>query len=151
MAEAEAKKGGKKKIVIGVAALAIAGGAYFFLFAGSPPPEDPAAATTTTEPTEGAVIEVGTLTANLADTDDLRYARVTFAVVLDANADSAAVGTRVPLLQDAALDVVSDYTAAELAGSDGIGNLRDDLSAQAQELFVDGEVLRVVLTEVIVQ
>lgn len=147
----EPKKGSKKKLIIaGVAVAALAGG-YFLFMGGSPPPEEEAAATTTTEPVEGAVIEVGTLTANLADADELRYARVTFAVVLNANADSAAVGARVPLLQDAALGVVSDYTSVELAGSTGIGALRDDLTAQAQELFVDGEVLRVVLTEVIVQ
>ena len=73
------KKGGKKKMIIiaVVAVAALGGGGYFFMGGGGgEPAEGEAAVTTTTEPQEGAVIEAGTLTANLADDGELKYARV---------------------------------------------------------------------------
>ncbi len=153
MADAEeGKKGGKKKLIIGVVGLvAVAGGAYFFLLGGGGgEPVDPEAATTTTVVVEGAVIEAGQLTVNLAD-EETRYARLNFAVVLAMGADSAVVGERIPLLQDAALSVLTGYTSADLLAADGLDRLRGELSESALEIYADGEVLRVVLTEVIVQ
>ena len=151
MAEAEEKKGGKKKLIIGVVgAVAVAGGAYFFLMGGGGEEADPEAATTTTVAAEGAVIEAGQLTVNLAD-EETRYARLNFAVVLSMGADSAVVGERIPLLQDAALSLLTGYTSDDLLGPEGLDRLRGDLSESALEIYANGEVLRVVLTEVIVQ
>ena len=90
------------------------------------------------------------MTITLSD-DPVRYARLKFAVVLPEGGDTTVVGDRVPVLKDAVLDVVSGYKAAELVGPGALGNLREELTAQALSVFTEGEVLRVVLTEVLVQ
>ena len=81
----------------------------------------------------------------------MRYARITFAVVLPEGGDSAAVGERMPVLKDGVLDVVAGMTAADLVGPQALATLRESLTAKAVEIYPDGEVLRVVLTEVLVQ
>lgn len=146
----EAKKGGKGKLIGMIVGGVVLLGAVYFLFLGGGGGDAEAGVTTTTVPVEGAVIESDQMTVTLAD-DPVRYARITFAVVLPEGGDSALVGDKMPLLKDAALDVVSDMTAADLIGRDGLDLLRKDLTGKALEIYVDGEVLRVVLTEVLVQ
>lgn len=136
-------------IAAGVAALALVGaGAYLFLGSGAPAAAEAPASPPPTE--EGAVLEVTTLTANLAG-PDLRYARVGFAAVLAADAAPDAVEDRLPLLTDAALTVLGSFSAEDLLASGGRDRLRTELTAQAHDLWPDGEVLRVVLTELTVQ
>ncbi len=150
MAE-EKKKGGKGKLLGIVGGVAVVGAGLYFFVLGGGGGDEAAAETSTTVAAEGAVIEAGELTVNLADEGEPRYARVNFAVVLDATADSGVVGERVALLQDAALSVMSGYTSAELRGPAALDGVRGELTEKAQEIYPDGEVLRVVLTELIVQ
>ena len=147
-AEAPAKSK-KKLIMIVVGVLVLAGGAFVFLGGGGGGDAE-AAVTTTTIPVEGPVLEADQMTVNLAD-DDLRYARIKFAVVLPEGGDTAAVGERFPVLKDAVLDVVSGYSADQLLGRSALDSLRDEFTAAAHDVWVDGEVLRVVITEVLVQ
>jgi flagellar FliL protein len=142
---AEDKAGGKKKLILVAVALVVLGGGYFFMFGGSPPPEPEP-----TEPVEGVVIDGATMTVGLAGGDGA-LARVSFAIVLSEGADSALVGNRIQLLQDAAITAISQYTAADLGSVEGLDRLRADLTARALEIYTDGEVIRVVLTEIIVQ
>lgn len=150
IAEEEPKKGGKGKLIGIVGGVVVLLGAVYFLFLGGGGGEEEAGPTTTTIPVEGAVIEVDEMTITLSD-DPVRYARLKFAVVLPEGGDSTVVGDRVPVLKDAVLEVVSGYYAAELVGPEALTVLRDDLTASALEVFTEGEVLRVVLTEVLVQ
>lgn len=147
--ELEEKKG-KGKLIGIIGGVVVLLGAGYFLFLGGGGGDEEAGVTTTTVPVEGAVIEVDQMTITLAD-DPVRYARLKFAVVLPEGGDSAAVGDRVPVLKDAVLDVMSGYTAAQLVGPDALGNLREELTASALTVYTEGEVLRVVITEVLVQ
>jgi flagellar basal body-associated protein FliL len=149
MEENEApKKKGKLRLVIVVAlVLVVAAGGYLFLFGGSGGPDEAAAA----EPVEGAVIDGATMTVAVEGSDGPHFVRVSFAVVLAEGADSAAVGERIQLLQDGALTVITGYSADVLRTTEGLDTLRTDLSAAAHQIYPDGEVLRVVLTELIVQ
>ncbi len=148
--EEEGGGGGKKKIILMVvpALLAIGGGAFFFL-GGS---DDASAPTTTTTiaPIEGEVITIETLTVNLVGEEN-RYARLGFAVVLDSLADAGAVESKLPLLQDAAIGVMVHYDSTTLQSVEGQEQLRQELTDASIALFPDGEVLRAVLTELIVQ
>ena len=99
---------------------------------------------------ECTFIESDQMTVTLAD-EPVRYARITFAVVLPEGADSAVVGDKMPLLKDGVLDVVAGLSAADLVGQQGLDSLRSDLTAKALEIYTEGEVLRVDLTEVLVQ
>ncbi len=148
---AEAPEKGRQGKLIGIiGGVLVLLGAVYFLFLGGGGGEEEAGVTTTTVPVEGAVIEVDEMTITLSD-DPVRYARLKFAVVLPEGGDTAAVGDRVPVLKDAVLVVVAGYSAADLVGPDALVGLRDDLTASALEVFAEGEVLRVVLTEVLVQ
>ncbi|MDH4116626.1 MAG: flagellar basal body-associated FliL family protein [Acidimicrobiia bacterium] len=140
--------GGMKKIILMVAPALVVGAGMFFFLGGKG--ADAAAPTTTLAPVEGVVLEVETITVNLVD-EDSRYARLGFAVVLDSLADEALVQGRVPLMRDAALTIMTDYTSADLQSQEGMERLRVDLSDAMVALFPDGEVLRAVLTELIVQ
>lgn len=148
--EEEPEKKGKGKLfgIIGGAVVLL--GVVYFMFLGGGGGEEEAGVTTTTVPVEGAVIEVDEMTVTLSDTP-VRYARLKFAVVLPEGGDSAAVGDRVPVLKDAVLDVVSAYTADELVGPGALDGLREALTEQALSVYAEGQVLRVVLTEVLVQ
>ena len=146
----EAAKKGKGKLIGIVGGVVVLLGAVYFLFLGGGGGEAEAAVTTTTIPVEGAVIESDQMTVTLAD-EPVRYARITFAVVLPEGGDSAVVGERMPLLKDGVLDVVAGMSAADLVGQAGLDVLRADLTAKALEIYTEGEVLRVVLTEVLVQ
>lgn len=144
--------GGKLKlIVVVVVVLAVLGGGGAFFLLSSSGGDEAAEVTTTTEPVEGAVIEADTMTVNLADGDVTRYARVTFGVVLPEGVDSGEVGERMPILKDAALSVIAGFESAELLTAGGLDRLRAQLTERAREVYTGGEVLRVVLTEVLVQ
>jgi flagellar basal body-associated protein FliL len=148
--EKEPKEGGgrlKKIIIMVVPALAVGAGMFIFLGGGD---AEAAAPTTTLAPIEGEVIPIDTLTVNLVG-EEGRYARVGFAVVLDSMADSGIVGNRVPLMQDAALTILTGYNSEDLTNEEGMERLRRDLSDAVVAIFPDGEVLRAVLTEVVVQ
>lgn len=144
------ESGGRRWVLIAAVALvvvALAGAAaYWFLLRGEA--EEGAAAVEEVE--EGLVVEVAQMTANLAD-DDLRYARVSFAVVLAEDVELGAVEGQFPLLQDAALDEIARMHTDELSSADGVADLRQRLTERAHDIYDDGEVVRVVLTELIIQ
>lgn len=146
----EQPKKGKGKLIGIIGGVVVLLGAVYFLFLGGGGGDAEAGVTTTTIPVEGPVIESDQMTVTLAD-DPVRYARITFAIVLPEGGDTALVGDKMPLLKDGVLDVVAGLTAADLVGSAGLDTLRQDLTAKALEVYADGEVLRVVLTEVLVQ
>jgi flagellar basal body-associated protein FliL len=123
-----------------------AGGYLLFLGGGDDPAEEPVE-----EPVaEGPVVEVGTLTTNLAGAAN-RYARVGVALVLRADAVAADVESRFPLVKDAAITEIGRHEAATLQGADGTERLRAGLAEQITAVYPDGEVLRVVLTELLIQ
>jgi len=147
----ETPKKSKKKLIvlIVVPVVLLAGAAGFFLFGRGG--GDATAVTTTTVAEVGEVIEGDTITVNLADSGKPRYARVTFAVVLPQGTDSGVVGMKIPLLKDRAVSIISTYTADTLLASGGLDDLRSRLSAAARDIWSDGSVMEVVLTEVLVQ
>lgn len=134
--------------------LVVGGGgaaAWFLLLA---PDADPDAAVTEVvedaAPVDGAIVEVTNFTASLAG-PEAHFAKVGFAVVLREDAVADVVSPRFALLRDEALSVLARTDATALRSAEGQDRLRADLSAAAQQVWPDGEVLRVVLTELVVQ
>ena len=145
------EKKGKGKLFAIIGAVVVAGGAgAFFFLGGSGDASEEAAVTTTIAPVEGAVVESEEMTVNLADPTP-RYARIKFAVVLPEGGDAAAVGNRFPLLKDRVLVILSRFSASDLLASGGLDEVRTHLTEEALDVWPDGEVLRVVVTEMLVQ
>ena len=140
------KKGKKKLLLIGAVVLVLlcAGGGYLFLGG-----EDAEAAENEAPP-EGEIVPVEEMTVNLAG-PELHYARVAFSLVLAEGADPAVIEERKPLLHDAAITELTRLSPEELRGPEGPDTARDRLGARAKEIYPDGEVLRAVLTKLLVQ
>jgi flagellar basal body-associated protein FliL len=149
--EEEPEKGGGKGKLIGivVGVVVLLGAAYFLFFSGGGG-EPEADATETTIPPDGPVIEMDEMTVTLAG-EPVHYAKIKFAVVLPEGGDTTVIGDRVPILKDAVLGKVSGFTVDDLLGPDALGTLRNEITDAALTVFPDGEVLRAVVTEVLVQ
>ena len=76
---------------------------------------------------------------------------MSFALVLAEGADTAVVGNKIQLVQDGALSAIAAFSADVLKTPEGLDLLRGELTAVAHDIYPDGEVMRIVLTEVIVQ
>jgi flagellar basal body-associated protein FliL len=99
---------------------------------------------------EGEIVDIGSLTVNLADRDR-HYVRVGIALVLSATAVKEEVVNRVPLLKDAAITKIGAHSSAELRTLEGQEALRKELAEAANHVWEGEEVLRVALTEILVQ
>lgn len=149
--ETEAGKGGRSPLLlVGVAVvvtLAIAAAAFFLLGGSgadaSEEEEEPV-------PVEGAVVDVAEMTLNLAG-PTISYAKVSFAAVLLDGVEEATVQGRFALLKDAAISELGTISADSLRTPEGVEELRSRLSARAAAIYPEGEVLRIVLTELVVQ
>jgi flagellar basal body-associated protein FliL len=150
--EGEVKKKGKGKLIgIILAALLVAGvGAKFTVLSGGKAGKaGTATPAPTPTPTPGDVIDLGNLTINLADPS--RYALVGLAVELGKTAKPEKVTTELPLLKDASVRKLNGLTAAKLLSQTGQDEVRAQLTAEAQQIFGKDVIVRVLLTELIVQ
>lgn len=134
-------------VLAGVVAIVLGGGAAYALTMGG---DDAPAADEPTPVEEGEILEIGTLTTNLAGPTP-QYARVGVALVLAAGVDAPAVEADLALVKDAIISEVSRHAAADLRGHEGVQALRSGLSTAVADLFEDGTVVRVALTELLVQ
>lgn len=134
---------GKSKLAIIGLVVAIAALAFVFL--------KPSAAESTepSEPVPGEVVEVGQMTVNLADAT--RYARVSFSLVLVEGLTVDAVAAKYPYLKEAVLFEFSKVSAPDLRAPGGLDGIATRLSEGARAIYTDGEVIRLVLTELLVQ
>lgn len=150
--EQEPEKGGGKGKLIGiiVGVVVLLGAAYFLFFSGGGGGEVEADATETTIPPDGPVIEMDEMTVTLSG-DPVHYAKIKFAVVLPEGGDTTVIGDRVPILKDAVLGKVSGFTIDDLLGPEALDTLRTEITDAALSVFTEGEVLRAVVTEVLVQ
>ncbi|HEY4937760.1 MAG TPA: flagellar basal body-associated FliL family protein [Actinomycetota bacterium] len=147
--EGDVKKKGKGKIVIILVVVLVAGiGAKFTVLSGGKASgkATPAPAPT---PTPGVVIDLGTMTINLADPG--RYALVGLAVELGPTGTAEKFTPEMPLLKDATVRKLAGWTAAKLLTAAGQEDVRTQLTDQAQLLFGKDSVVKVLLTELIVQ
>jgi len=117
------------------------GGVWWFVLA---PDEEPA------PPGDGAIVTIEPLTTTTGE-DTMRHARVGIAVVLVEGQPPTVLDERIPLLKDALLREVAAMTADQLRSVAGSEELRTRLSADAQEIWSEEVVRRVVLTELLLQ
>ena len=99
---------------------------------------------------EGEIVEVGTMTVNLADAEAPRYARIGLALLIPPETDGVAVAGKVSLIRDAALPIIMGYTSVELLNEAGVEELRQKLTDMAYDVYGE-QVTQVLLTELTVQ
>ncbi len=146
-AEAAAKAKKKKMIIGGVVVAALA---YQFVLKGSPPPEevvDPAEVVIE----EGEIAPLEELVVNLADTDEIHYLRLGGAAVINAEFALADIEAQLPKVNDVVIDTVATKTFDELRQRGATTALKEEISAATQEVFPDGEVVRVIFTTFVMQ
>lgn len=146
--EDDGKSRKSKLIVILIAVLLLGGAGYaaMTMFGGG----DTEPVVVETEPAEGEIVPVGDMTTGLAG-DDPKYVRLSMSLVLSEQATAGDVEARIPLLRDRALDVLMSTDSATLQTADGADTLRAELTDAAQQVYEDEQVLRVVLTDLLVQ
>lgn len=101
-------------------------------------------------PEEGEIVTIGEMTTSLAGPGS-HYVRVQLAAVLNASADAAVAEERFPLMRDRALGVLMAFTPEDLRTVEGAERLRSILTEEAQSVWDDDQVLRIVLTDLLVQ
>ncbi len=142
----------KKKMIIG--GLLAAAAVYRFVLSGGDPPPDALAAVdepAEVEVAEGEIVQIPEMTLNLADKDELHFARIGLAVVLLEGEDVTIATTKMPLVQDVVVDVIGDMTFEELRAPGAKDNLREIISERSREAF-DGEtVSRILFTSFVMQ
>lgn len=145
--EDDVKKGKPKLLIVIVAVVLLAGAGFAattMMGGGGEPSDDPTEQT----PEEGEIVTIGDMTTGL---DGDHYVRVSMSAVLAADAATAEVEKRLPLLRDRALTVLLGRDADELSTVEGVDALRTDLTDAAQHVYDDGQVVRIVLTDLLVQ
>jgi flagellar protein FliL len=99
---------------------------------------------------EGAIVTLEPQTTTLGEAR-LHHARVAVAVVLAEGIDPAVVPLRAALLQDALLRELATMDVDGIRSSEGSDALRQRLSQDAREIWEEDQVIRIVLTELLVQ
>ena len=147
--EGEVQKKGKGKLIGIVLAVVLVAGvaAKFTVLSGGKAGK--ATATPAPAPTPGPVIDLGDLTINLAEPS--RYALVGLAVELGKTAKADTITAQMPLLKDASVRKLSGMSATTLLSQAGQDQVRAELTDQAQQIFGKDKIVRVLLTEVVVQ
>jgi flagellar protein FliL len=133
------------KLYLAILLAVIVGGAAaaFFLLGGD------AEAQEEPDVVEGSIVQLEPQTTTLG-AGPMEHARVAVAVVLAEGVAVEVVEPRAALLRDALLRELAAMDGESLRTVTGSDQLRDRLSAEAREIWEDGEVVRVVLTELVV-
>lgn len=159
----EVPKKSKLPLILGALTTLILGGAGGFAGASFLAPQAEASVAEGEEGAEGvegeegavpeverAVIPIGLMTVNLRGTGGGRVLRMEVQVEAEA-ANQMAIEDRLPVLQDAVITLVSDYTYADVEGLDGKTRLRDELLGRINTVLGTVRVDRIYFTQFVVQ
>jgi flagellar FliL protein len=92
-----------------------------------------------------------TFIVNVAGTGGRRYLKCTITVEFDSNAGANEAGTKVPLMRDAVIDILSSKTMEDLEPGALRDALRAELVAAISSLITKSRVTRVFFNEFVVQ
>lgn len=99
---------------------------------------------------EGDIVTLEPMTTTTGEST-LHHARVGLAVVLTDQGRRDDIVDREPLLQDALLAAIAERDADTLRSAEGSEQLRVELTSQAQRIWSEEEISRIVLVELLVQ
>ena len=113
--------------------------------------EDGAVSASESSPAMGPGYTFDTFIVNVAGTGGRRYLKCTITVEFDKNAGVAEAGTKVPLMRDAVIDILSSRTLEDLEPGPMRNALRDELVATISSVIIKARVTRVFFNEFVVQ
>jgi len=113
--------------------------------------EDGAVSASESSPAMGPGYTFDTFIVNVAGTGGRRYLKCTITVEFDKNAGVAEAGTKVPLMRDAVIDILSSRTLEDLEPGPMRDALRDELVATISSVIIKARVTRVFFNEFVVQ
>lgn len=152
--QAAGSSGGRRRrllwVVLVLALVVGAGGALLMRAAGADETDGAPAGEQTGPAEPDEIVEVGQLTINAAESAG-SFVRLTFAVGLAEGVPADEVEGRFPLLKEAVIREVQRVPASELRGPEGFDGLQAALEERAQGIYPDGQIVRVVITEFLVQ
>jgi flagellar basal body-associated protein FliL len=98
---------------------------------------------------DGEIVALPPMTTTVGEAS-MHHARVAVAVVLSHGQDPAVVEMRAPLLQDALLRELAEMDGPTVRSAEGSDALRAALSREAEDIWGDDVVRRVILTELLI-
>jgi flagellar basal body-associated protein FliL len=98
---------------------------------------------------DGQIVALPPMTTTVGEAS-MHHARVAVAVVLSHGQDPSVVEMRAPLLQDALLRELAGMDGPTVRSAEGSDALRAALSREAEDIWGDDVVRRVILTELLI-
>ena len=145
----EEPKKSKKKMLMIVGGVLLAGGVASQTVLKSPPPE-PVDETAEVEIEEGDILPMPEMVLNLAD-NELHYARVGVALVLEKGTSADAFEPETPIAMDVIVEVLSGKTFEELRTPGSQAAVKAELSEKVRAAYDDEKVARVLFTTFVMQ
>jgi len=99
----------------------------------------------------GSIYDVEPFIVNLADTQDVRYLKLTVKLELDNQDTSAELASRVPQLRDTILVLLTSKDAASIRTAQGKFQLRDEITQRVNSLLPKPGVRATYFTDFVVQ
>jgi len=119
----------------------------------------PAAAAPAAHPVEhekkeaggGPTIRLADFVVRLRNTDAERFARISFEIEVSDEKDKEAMTRRQPQVRDSFIAYLSDRSAEELRGSEGLARAKGDLLGRARETAPDAHIANLYIIDFVVQ
>jgi flagellar FliL protein len=99
----------------------------------------------------GPSVKLPDFVVRLRNPDMERFAKFTFELEVGTEKDKEEMATRLPLIRDAFISYLSDRTAEELRGSEGLERLKKELFKKAVDLTSGVKVRALYVTDFVVQ
>jgi len=102
----------------------------------------------------GPMYDIGTLTVNLLNSEGetgVRYMRTGVVLELDSERTRREVEQREPQIVDRILSVMRQQTVTSVTGAEGQEKLRAEIVASVNDILVQGRVIQVWFTDLVVQ
>ena len=99
----------------------------------------------------GPTVRLADFVVRLRNTEAERFARISFELEVGNDKDKEELTKRQPQIRDAFIAYLSDRSAEELRGSEGLAKAKTDLQARATETAPEAHVAHLYITDFVVQ
>jgi len=152
--EAPKKKGGKLKlIIIGAGIVILMGGGFigWKVMAKKEVKAEGEHVEQKVEEEHGYMVDLSPFVVNLADSEALKYLKITISLEVDSEKTAEEIKTRMPQIRDALLMLLTSKSSEDIKDISGKLKLQDEMAARINTFLKDGKVKAVYFTEFVMQ